>query len=397
MSTSLVSCSGSEPSPRQTLVSQARLDEATLRVLTFKARLGLLDGPLAGSGELGDHRELARRAAAASLTLLENPRGTLPLKGGRVLVTGPAMDSAALQLGGWSVNWQGVGRGNVKDVPRVSTLAVALKAGAPAGVTVSALPESKRPALLTAANQADTVIVALGEPPAAEWEANNPRLSLPAEQVTLLRDLMGTGKPVVAVLMAGRPIVLPADLRDELAALVMAYLPGSEGGAALADALYGRAGFPGRLPFTWPDTAAQAGLTADRPPEGAGEAPQPLYPMGYGLDYTTFAARGLTATASAAGVTLSAELSNTGSRAGTATFLVRAGLPPGGALQAVARPVAALQAALKAGETRRVTVTVPGERLQSWGGDVFGPGRWQPLAGAYRFSVGDARAEVTLP
>ncbi|WP_158263747.1 glycoside hydrolase family 3 protein [Deinococcus arcticus] len=379
------------------LVSPARLDEATVRVLTFKARLGLLDGPLAGSGSVGDHRALAEKAAAASFTLLENPRGVLPLKAGRVLVTGPAQDSAAIQLGGWSVNWQGVGRGNVKDVPRVSTLAVALKASAPAGITVSALPEHKRPGLLAAAKQADTVVVALGEPPAAEWEANNPGLSLPAEQLALLRDLIGTGKPVVAVLMVGRPIVFPPELHAELAGLVMAYLPGTEGGAALANALYGRAGFPGRLPFTWPDTAAQAGLSADRPPEGAGKAPQPLYPLGHGLDYTTSAAREVTAAAGPGSVTLSAELINSGERAGTVTFVVRAALPASGALQAVARPVAALQAALKAGETRRVAVTIPNERLHTWVGDAFGAVRPELRPGTYAFTVDDSRAELTLP
>lgn len=379
------------------LVSEARLDEATLRVLTFKARLGLLDAPLAGSGVLNDHRDLARRAAAATLTLLENPADTLPIRRGRVLVTGPAMDSAAIQLGGWSVNWQGVGKGNVPDVPKVATLAPALKATAPAGVTVSALPETKRPQLLTAAKGADVIVVAVGEAPGAEWQANSPTLSLPDGQITLLRDLLATGKPVVAVLMAGRPLLLPSDVQSRLSGLVMAYLPGTQGGAALADALYGRAGFPGRLPFTWPDSLTQVGLWSDRPAEGAGETPLPLYPLGYGLDYTTSVARDLTVTPGPDSVTAQATLTNTGERAGTVTVLLRATLPASGALQATSRPVGVLRAVLKPGESRAVQVTVPHERLSSWVGDAYGPGTWQLLPGNYTLSAGDAKATLSLP
>lgn len=377
-------------------VSPARLDEAALRVLTFKAGLGLMDARPAGRGVLTDHRALARRAAAETLTLLENDQ-TLPLRKGRVLVTGPAMDSAAIGLGGWSVNWQGVGKGNVPDVPKVSTLATALKAAAPAGVTVSALPDGKREALLKAAANADTIVVALGEAPAAESQANNPTLALPPAQVQLLRDVLGTGKPVVLVLMAGRPILLPEDLQNRLSAFVMAYLPGSEGGAALADALYGRAGFPGRLPFTWPGTLGEAGLTADRPPEGAGEAPLPLYPLGFGRDYTSFRTTDGQAVATENGVRVSVTVQNTGKATGTGTYIVTASLPPAGTLEAVRRPVGVVRAALKPGESRTLSVAVPLERLEAFAGDAFGPVMGSVAPGPYTFQIGDETARVNLP
>ncbi|MDV6374004.1 beta-glucosidase [Deinococcus arenicola] len=374
------------------LVSRERLDEAALRMLTFKAQLGLMDARPAGSGVIADGRALAKRAAAATLTLLENDE-TLPVKKGRVLVTGPAMDSAAIQLGGWSVNWQGVGKGNVSYVPKVSTLATALKASAPAGVTVSALPDGKREALLKAAKSADTIIVALGEAPAAESQANNPELALPTGQVQLLRDLLGTGKPVVLVLMAGRPILLPEDLQNRLPAFVMAYLPGSEGGAALADALYGRAGFPGRLPFTWPGSLGEVGLTADRPPEGAGDAPLPLYPLGFGLDYTAFRTGDGQAVKTANSVKVSVTVTNTG----TATFIVRASLPPAGNLEAVGRPVGVVQVSLKPSEARKLTLVVPVERLEAFTGDAFGGVRGEVLPGQYTFEIGDESARLSLP
>ncbi len=377
-------------------VSPARLDEAALRVLTFKVRLGLMDARPSGNGVLADHRALAKRAAAATLTLLENDQ-TLPLKKGRVLVTGPAMDSAAIQLGGWSVNWQGVGKGNVADVPRISSLATALKATSPAGVTVSALPDAKRAALLQAAAKADTIIVALGELPAAESQANNPTLSLPPAQIGLLRDVLGTGKPVVLVLMAGRPILLPEDLQNRLSAFVMAYLPGSEGGAALADALYGRTGFSGRLPFTWPGTLGEAGLTADRPPEGAGEAPLPLYPLGFGRDYTSFRTTDAQAVATEAGVTVSVTVTNTGEVTGTGTFIVNASLPPAGNLEAVRRPVGAVRAELKSDEARTLSLLVPVERLEAFTGDAFGLVMGRVLEGQYTFQIGDETARVELP
>ncbi|MFK7601675.1 glycoside hydrolase family 3 protein [Deinococcus sp. SM5_A1] len=378
------------------LVSQERLDEAALRMLTFKAQLGLMDPRPAGSGVITDGRALAKRAAAATLTLLEND-GTLPIRKGRVLVTGPAMDSAAIQLGGWSVNWQGVGKGNVSYVPKVSTLATALKASAPAGVTVSALPESKREALLRAAANADTIVVALGEAPAAESQANNPNLTLPSGQIGLLRDLLGTGKPVVLVLMAGRPILLPEDLQNRLPAFVMAYLPGSEGGAALADALYGRAGFPGRLPFTWPANLGEVGLTADRPPEGAGDAPLPLYPLGSGLDYTVYRTSDGQATKTADGVKVSVTVKNTGEAAGTSTFIVRASLPPAGNLEAVRRPVGVVQAALKKGESRTLSLNLPLERLEAFTGDAFGAVRGEVLQGQYILEIGDELVRFSLP
>nr|WP_244977088.1 glycoside hydrolase family 3 N-terminal domain-containing protein [Deinococcus humi] len=377
-------------------VSPARLDEAALRVLTFKAQLGLMDARPAGSGVLIDHRALAKRAAAATLTLLENDQ-TLPLKKGRVLVTGPAMDSAAIQLGGWSVNWQGVGKGNVTDVPKISSLATALKASAPASLTVSALPDTKRAALLQAAAKADTIIVALGEPPAAESQANNSTLSLPPAQIGLLRDVLGTGKPVVLVLMAGRPVLLPEDLQNRVSAFVMAYLPGSEGGAALADALYGRTGFPGRLPFTWPGTLGEAGLTADRPPEGAGEAPLPLYPLGFGRDYTSFRTTDAGAVATDAGVRVNVTVTNTGDVAGTGTFIVNASLPPTGNLETVRRPVGVVRAALKPGEARTLSLMVPLERLEAFTGDVFGPVIGKVQDGLYMFQIGDETAAVNLP
>ena len=376
------------------LVTQARLDEAALRMLTFKTQLGLMDAGPTGSGVLADHKALAKRAAAETLTLLENDQA-LPLKKGRVLLTGPAMDSAAIQLGGWSVNWQGVN--NAGYVPKVSTLAAALKASAPAGVSVSALPDSKREALLKAAANAETVVLALGEAPAAESQANNPNLALPDDQIQLLRDLLGTGKPVVLVLMAGRPILLPEELQNRLAAFVMAYLPGSQGGAALADALYGRAGFPGRLPFTWPGSLGEAGLTADRPPEGAGEAPLPLYPLGYGLDYTRFATSAMQASAVPEGVKISVTLKNIGEMTGTGTFIVKASLPPAGNLEAVQRPVGVVRAVLKPGESRTLSLTVPSERLQAFTGDAFGPVTGKVLPGNYSFEVDGKQAGVTLP
>ncbi|AZI44861.1 beta-glucosidase (plasmid) [Deinococcus psychrotolerans] len=378
------------------LITQARLDEAALRMLTFKAELNLMDARPAGSGVLADHRALAKRAAAATLTLLENDSSALPLTRGRVLVTGPAMDSAAIQLGGWSVNWQGVGKGNVTYVPKVSTLASALKTSAPAGVSVSALPDGKRAALLKAAANADKIVLALGEAPAAESQANNPNLALPDSQIQLLRDVLDTGKPVVLVLMAGRPILLPEDLRNRLAALVMAYLPGSEGGAALADALYGRAGFAGRLPFTWPGSLGEAGLSADRPPEGAGETLLPLYPLGFGLDYTRFATSAMTASAVPGGVSISVTLKNVGEKTGTGTFIVRASLPPTGNLEAVKRPVGVVRAELKPGESRTLSLTVPAERLEAFTGDVFGPVTGSVVPGEYRFEVDGKQAAITF-
>ncbi len=344
----------------------ARVDEAAGRVLALKFRLGLFERPLVdpalADAAVRAGRDVAARAARESVTLLATDGRTLPLgpTSRRVLVLGERARDARSQLGGWTVGWQGLPAN--EDTPAVTVLD-GLKAGVPREVRLAYSPT------LPPRPDADVLVVVVGEPPHAEGEADNPALALPEQDVTLLRGAVASGKPVVAVLLAGRPVVLPDDVRTRLAALVMAYLPGSEGGRAVADVLYGSTNPSGRLPFTWPRAAPDVPSPYDAPRAGAA----PLYPFGYGLSYTTFAYENLRVTP--AEVTV--DVTNTGRRAGAHTLLafarpVNSGSPA---------PLAAFgRTVLRPGETATVRLTLGGLP-----------------AGDTEVTVGDLRARVTVP
>jgi beta-glucosidase len=166
---------------------------------------------------------------------------------------------------------------------------VSWAAGVPAGDAADdpAAVTAARQEAVTAAEQADAVVVAVGEGPYAEGEGDTETAALPAAQAQLIDALAATGKPVVLVVIAGRPLIMNAQL-DEVDAAVMAFLPGTEGGAAIADVLFGRETPGGRLPVSWPRSIGQAPISYDVP---AGQPYDPRYPFGYGLTYTPLEVR----------------------------------------------------------------------------------------------------------
>jgi beta-glucosidase len=302
-------------------VSQARIDEAVSHVLALKFRLGLFEHPYVDASRANAavedpaNRPLARKAAQESLVLLGND-GVLPLshRTHRILVTGPNSDSPTNQLGGWSVGWQGAfGLPSDIPIPDVTTIKegvqqvaghgtqVVWKQGAPVADTTNrnATPDplndannptaiAQRQEAVAAAANVDAVIVAVGESPYAETPGDDATPELTSAQAKLVDDLKATGKPVVVVVVAGRPLVMNGQL-DEADASLMAFLPGSEGGAAVADALFGKVNPSGRLPVSWPKASSQLPLAYNE----RGKPYDPRYPFGYGLSYTRFDLRSL--------------------------------------------------------------------------------------------------------
>jgi beta-glucosidase len=309
------------------LLPQTRIDDAVSRILTLKFRLGLFEHPYvdadrANAGvENPADRALARRAAGESLVLLRND-GTLPLShhARRILVTGPASDSPTNQLGGWSIAWQGAF--NLPPdipIPAATTIRegveqaaghkaqVVWKQGAPVADTTNrispdgttnpnlaqppdplndpanATVAAQRAEAVAAAEHADAIVVAVGESPYAEGQGDDATPALPLAQARLIDDLEATGRPVVVVVVAGRPLKMDHQL-DEADASLMAFLPGSEGGAAVADALFGKVNPSGRLPVSWPRDSSTFPLAYNEP----GRPYDPRYPFGYGLSYTRF-------------------------------------------------------------------------------------------------------------
>lgn len=262
----------------------SRIDEAVTRILTVKARLGLLDAPTPSARPLSgqwnllgspEHRELAREAVRRSLVLLRND-GVLPLApGGRLLVAGDGADDVARQSGGWTLTWQGTGLTN-EHFPGATSLWAGLRSAVEAGGGSAELsPDgsfTQRP---------DAAVVVFGEQPYAEFQGDRATLALDAELTgpyATMRALRAQGIPVVAVMITGRPLYVNEAL-NSADAFVVTWLPGSEGGNGLADVLVGdaqgrpRFDFSGTLPADWPRTPVMA--------DGV------LYPLGHGLTYAS--------------------------------------------------------------------------------------------------------------
>jgi beta-glucosidase len=267
----------------------ARIDDAVSRILRVKLRAGLVGqrpstGAHAGRTASTQARELAREAVRKSLVLLKNRGGVLPLaRSSRVLVVGAAADSIQQQTGGWTLSWQGTGNSNA-DFPDGDSILAGLVQALGANQVVYSPT-----ALGMDVKSFDAVIAVVGETPYAEGNGDIPpsgtlqHTSRQPQDLALLKAVAGRGRPVVTVLLSGRPLFVN-DLLNRSDAFVAAWLPGSEG-AGIADLLLRKADggidhdFQGRLSFSWPKAACQAPLFAGMP----GYAP--LFPLGFGLRY----------------------------------------------------------------------------------------------------------------
>src|SRR6266567_7679946 len=256
-------------------ISMTTINAAVQRILTLKFQLGLFNHPLVNAGQadaaVTAGRDVTLQAARESMTLLRNQNNALPLSpSSKLVVTGPSADSMTNQLGGWSVSWQGVfGAGHVccmgppDQIPPGTTVLQGMKSEDP---NVVSAPD--RATAVQDAASADAVVVAVGEKAYAEGLGDNPAPQLTPEQKDLVTALEATGKPVIVVVIAGRPIGLgPAENAD---GLLMAYQGSTEAGQAVADVIFGKVNPSGKLPVSWPSDAAAPGGDFD------GGAPSPL-------------------------------------------------------------------------------------------------------------------------
>jgi beta-glucosidase len=413
------------------VVSMKRIDQSVRRVLTLKFQLGLFDDPFvdpdAADAAITANRDLARKAADESITLLRNQGGTLPLPPtAKLVVTGPSADRVANQLGGWSVSWQGVFdagnhvccMGPPDQIPPATTVLEGIQAADPNVVSVPTDQEvtpAQQQQAVAATQSADAAVVVVGERAYAEGLGDNPTPMLPADQRSLIAALQGTGKPVVVVIIAGRPLGLgPAENAN---ALLMAYLPGTEGGAAVADVLFGEVNPSGHLPVTWPSAADRnAGDFNTGGPSTAGDEPKffdqlpgtnfgqgsgynARYPFGFGLSYTTFETSDLSVTSSVSRrgtVTATFTVGNTGNLAGTEVVPVYVHQPVSAIVVPPKRLVGFTRVNLDAGESREVEVSFPVAELAVTPGDIDGAGRPRVEPGAYQVQVGSLTADFSV-
>jgi beta-glucosidase len=433
---------------RRGLISERRVNEAVTRILTLKFKLGLFDHPLVDPAKadaaVKANRDLARRAADESITLLRNQNGTLPLATnlGKIVVTGPSAGCVAAdpskapacqaaianQLGGWSVSWQGPYQklppddqrncciGPPDQIPTATTVLDGIKAAAPSSNVVWA-PDQQM--AVREAGSADAVVAVVGEQPYAEGLGDNPQPRLPDDQQALIAALEATGKPVIVVVIAGRPLGLgPAADAD---GLLMAYLPGTEGGSAVADVLFGRVNPSGHLSVSWPSEATRnpplsqfnpgaPSLLGDQPKffdqlpgtnSGQGSGYNPRYPFGFGLSYTTFKTSGLSATATVprnGAVTGTFTVANTGKRAGTQVVPVYVHQPVSRGVIVVPpeRLVGFARVQLAAGQSKVVRVAFPVSALAVTAGDIDAAGRRVVQPGAYQVQVEGLTADFSV-
>ena len=267
-------------------IAMERIDDAVTRILRVKMRAGLFDrkpDAVVGSANDLQARDLARRAVRESLVLLKNNNAALPLKRGeKILVVGKSANSLRNQSGGWTLDWQGMKNRNADFRAGDTILAGIRDAAGEANVVFDKTA--------TAANvdTFDAVVAVIGELPYAEMKGD---ILAPAslaesgrfpEDRQVLERVAGHGKPVITVLVSGRPLYAN-DLMNLSDAFVAAWLPGTEG-KGVADVLFRDArgaiayDFHGTLAFRWPRTPCQSAFAT-----GDGE---PLFALGYGLKYT---------------------------------------------------------------------------------------------------------------
>lgn len=410
-------------------ITQAEIDNACRRVLEAKYKMGLFEDPYRHINEARAKREIlkpeniafAREAARRSIVLLKNDNQTLPLrKSGTIAVIGPLADNPADMLGTWAFfgdrskivtvlqgikNVAGPGvkvtyakGSDFTDNPRMAAALTFF------GGSVQAKPEAEVKAAakkmldeaLEVALGADVVVAVLGEP--AGWSgeaASRAEIDIPEPQKSLLARLVETGKPVVLVLVNGRPLTLTWE-NEHVPAIVETWAAGTEAGNAIADVLFGDYNPSGRLTMSFPRSTGQIPVYYNHKNTGRPfdeknkftskyiDIPnEPLYPFGYGLSYTTFEYGDITVSKTNLKgnetLTVSMTVTNTGSYPAEETVQLYIGDP----VASISRPVKELKGFkkiyLKPGEKKEVTFTVSTEELKFYNADlkyVWEPGEF---------------------
>ena len=386
------------------------LDEAVRRILNAKLALGLFDQPFAYHDSqreaqvmlAPEHRKAAREAAQRSIVLLKNDANILPLaaSAGRIALIGALAEDGLSQLGSWRA------QGRSEDVV---TLRAALEA-AHGDVTFARGVDSRSDdssgiaAAVRNAADADMIVLAIGEDFDWSGEARSrSSLALPGRQIELFQALKQTGKPIVVVLMGGRPLAIP-EVADTADAIIATWLLGVEAGPAIVDTLFGRANPGGKLPVSFPRTTGQVPVHYDHLPSGRPADPDlakdtarymdvpitPLYAFGHGLSYTQFdygeaTLSNPTLPADGGAVTVSVAVTNSGPVDGDEVVQLYVRDP----VASVSRPVMQLRGferiSLKAGETKEVAFTLTAEQFALWdndGGWAIEPGRIEVMIGS---------------
>jgi beta-glucosidase len=414
----------------------AEIEELVRPILAVKIKLGLFEHPYTDESlleqviALPEHRQTARWSAQRSMVLLKNEGNLLPLSKDvkKIAVIGPLADSRADTEGSWMV---------FGHVPAAVTVLEGIRAKLPnAEVSYAPGPQIKRDipswfesamgesrgkpkqsqeesdaamqAALETARAAEWIVMVLGEDNFMSGEAaSRASLDLPGRQEELLQKVAALGKPIVLVLLNGRPLSINW-AAEHIPAILEAWQPGTEGGHAVADILFGDANPGGKLPVCFPRNGAHAPLYYARnlthSPEGSrmynprywDGLPTPLYPFGYGLSYTTFGFSNLRLSTAemktGETLTVSVDITNTGAVAGDEVVQLYIHQRWGSDTRPMRELKGFERITLQPGETRTITFPLGPKELTYWSTNAHG---WVQDAAEFDVWVGaDSTAEL---
>ena len=418
-------------------VSMADIDQACLRVLEAKYKLGLFDNPYKYIDETrpakeiltAETRKVSREIAAHACVLLKNNNQLLPLqKTGTIALVGPLANNQRNMLGTWVVagDW-------TKSVPvmegikNVASDAMNLLYAKGANIsddtvlikntnffgteidTDKKTPEELINEAVTAATKADVVVAVMGEAADMSGESSSRAdIGLPESQENLLKALIKTGKPIVLVLINGRPLTLPWEA-EHMNAILEAWAPGTEAGNAIADVLFGNYNPSGKITATFPKSVGQIPIyynhkNTGRPYDGKGPGKfksyymdisnDPLYPFGYGLSYTSFEYGDLmlnkTKLKGEETLTATVSISNTGKYAGEETVQLYISDPVASVTRSVKDLKGFKKVFLQPGEKKEVSFTISTQDLKFYNSNLKYD--WEP--GTFIIQVGTSSANT---
>ncbi|MFZ0092003.1 MAG: glycoside hydrolase family 3 N-terminal domain-containing protein [Solirubrobacteraceae bacterium] len=332
-------------------ITMAQLNTAVRHVLTLKYLAGMFSHPYTDPNRVKTaeltppNLAAARSSADESMVLLKDDSHALPLSTSTssIAVVGPLADDPLDQLGPDVPIGYDTTPADLKPVDKVVSVLDGIKAAAPTAsvtyaqgcdITTGCTSTSGFGDAVNAAKSAAVTVVVVGEPSSDTGEASSrSHISLPGDQLQLIQQIAATGKPYVVVLMNGRPLTIPW-LAHNAPALLESWYPGTEGGDAVADVLFGKVNPSGKLPMSFPRDVGQIPISYNELPTGRPDDPNnkytsryldvpntPQYPFGYGLSYTTFSLSSphLSSTSVSSNGTLTATdtITNTGSTAGS--------------------------------------------------------------------------------
>jgi len=395
-------------------VTEGRIDESVSRILRAKFELGLFESPYAAEDLVNkkvytsQHQSTALEAARKSIVLLKNSH-LLPLTNShkKILVVGPNANNQSI-LGDWSLQ---------QPDDHITTVLEGIRKEAPAnsqvdyvdvGGSTLKIDDNKIAEAATHAASADVIAVVVGENAlrfagkdrTSGENIDRDNIDLLGDQLKLIQKLQATGKPVIVILINGRPLSIPW-VDSHAAAIIEAWEPGQAGGQAIAEILFGKVNPSGKLPISFPRSVGQIPVYYNHKPsqyvrQYVGVANTPLYAFGYGLSYTSFSIEQLTTDKKEIGtnesIKASIELCNTGLKAGEEVVQLYIHCPGEG----ITRPVKELKAfsrlSLLPGEKRTIQFTLMPELLTCYNGKM----QREVSKGTYTIMVGNSSQDADL-